>query len=78
MSNDQDTWLKYYRMKQTKAREDFATKLANGLDDAGLFRNCLNCANFHYETEICAMYKQRPPARIIVTGCPDHTDLIPF
>lgn len=53
--------------------------------DQGLFRSCLNCTHWTGETpqygeppESCRLYRARPPARIIVTGCDEHTDFIPF
>lgn len=43
----------------------------------GLLLNCLNCHYWKDKEEICGKYNQRPPAQIIVSGCPEHTD-IPF
>ena len=40
--------------------------------------NCLNCCSFHEETEQCAKYKARPPARTIAEGCPAWDLEIPF
>jgi recombinational DNA repair protein RecR len=50
----------------------------NELDRAT--RTCLNCQNFDEKSELCKFnsYNQRPPARVIVTGCPSHEDEIPF
>lgn len=44
------------------------------------FKNCLNCTNFNLKTEICKLANQRPPAKVIVYGCPSHDDVgvIPF
>lgn len=44
------------------------------------FRSCLTCINFDEPSEICKLYKQRPPARIIVNGCPSFDDIseVPF
>lgn len=45
------------------------------------FKTCLNCIRFIENTEICALYSQRPPARVIAFGCSsysDSTDEIPF
>jgi hypothetical protein len=42
-------------------------------------RTCLLCKHFNQITEICALAQQRPPARVIVVGCPQHDDDgIPF
>lgn len=34
-----------------------------------LFQSCIVCEHFNSETEICAQFNIRPPARIIVFGC---------
>lgn len=39
---------------------------------------CLNCENFNEPAELCRLAGQRPPARVIVTGCPKFSELIPF
>lgn len=43
-------------------------------------KSCLNCMHFEEAKELCGFkgYNQRPPARVIVTGCPSHEDEIPF
>lgn len=54
-------------------------RIFDWLDDAGLFRNCLTCAHWiEDENPMCGKYKMRPPTKIIVSGCEDHTDNIPF
>ena len=42
-------------------------------------RTCLTCDHFR-ETkgEVCGLYNQRPPARIIAFGCPSYENEIPF
>lgn len=44
------------------------------------FQSCLTCINFDEPSEVCKLYKQRPPARIIVNGCPSFDDIseVPF
>lgn len=44
------------------------------------FRSCINCLNFKEDQEICVLANQRPPAKVIVFGCPMHVDIkdIPF
>jgi hypothetical protein len=32
-------------------------------------RSCLNCTRFEVELEVCNLYDQRPPARIIAKAC---------
>lgn len=43
-------------------------------------KTCLNCEHFFEKNELCRFngINQRPPARVIVTGCPAHQDEIPF
>jgi hypothetical protein len=65
------------------AVDDFAHQLTAYFLDMGLFRSCLNCEHWIKEgaplnPETCGLYKSRPPARIIVTGCESHSDNIPF
>lgn len=65
------------------------TSVVQEWKDAGLFRSCLNCshwspanpianANEPAHPEGCSKYRQTPPAKIIVTGCDQHSDMIPF
>lgn len=37
--------------------------------DRHVLRSCLNCDSFRQETETCALFKMRPPARVIVFSC---------
>lgn len=42
-------------------------------------KTCLNCMHFDEPNEQCRKYdNQRPPARVIASGCPGHEDEIPF
>lgn len=53
-------------------------RISNAIEAAGAFRNCTNC--FHWQSipnELCKLYKERPPASVIVNGC-DEFDEIPF
>lgn len=45
-----------------------------------LYQSCINCENFDEKNELCKLAKQRPPARVIVFGCPkwEDKDEIPF
>ena len=37
--------------------------------------SCLTCCHFkEHEGELCGLYNQRPPARIIVNACPEYMD----
>lgn len=43
-------------------------------------KTCMNCCNFNATNDIdyCSKHNGKPPARIIVSGCPQHEDEIPF
>jgi hypothetical protein len=42
-------------------------------------RSCLNCTRFELEREVCILYDQRPPARIIAKACERWESLeLPF
>lgn len=64
-----------------QVRQDGMNKLAliitEFLMEKGFFTTCLNCSYWDNQKEICQYYKQRPPAKVIVSGCETHTD-IPF
>ncbi len=40
-------------------------------------RNCTKCFHWQDNPELCTLFKQRPPAKVIVVGC-DHYDYVPF
>lgn len=46
----------------------------------GGFKSCISCIHFDEQTEQCKLYKQRPPARVIVNACQEycHEKDIPF
>lgn len=51
-------------------------EVARGVVEA--LQTCLTCVHFTEATEVCALAKQRPPARVIAHGCDCHLDNIPF
>lgn len=63
------------------AHEGHIRRLVDSLVDKlyaeGIFRNCTECAYWKATQEICGKYNQRPPAKVIVKGCPDYDEL-PF
>lgn len=70
-----------------QAREAMIAKIAKDigerLADDGYFKNCYNCEHWiegppDNRQQICGMFKKRPPTHIIVSGCPEHSDNIPF
>lgn len=52
-------------------------KVHEHLVSRGAVSCCLTCGYFDEETEVCKEAGQRPPARVIVFGCPKWDD-IPF
>lgn len=38
------------------------------------YKNCLNCAHWIEENEICGKFNSRPPAEIIVYSCDHHLE----
>ncbi len=43
-----------------------------------LMQHCTNCDHFDLANEICTLCDVRPPAIVIVEGCPKWVELIPF
>jgi len=42
-------------------------------------RSCLNCTRFELEREVCILYDQRPPAKIIAKACGEWGSIeLPF
>lgn len=41
-------------------------------------KSCLNCECFDKKKDHCLEYNQRPPADVIVFGCPGWIQEIPF
>jgi hypothetical protein len=75
------------RILQDTVRENALKELAKGITnwmlEQGLYRTCLNCEHWiegppDNMQQICGKYNMRPPTKIIVCGCDDHSDNIPF
>lgn len=65
----------------TAQRVEFQSKIIR----TGHWVSCMNCEHFKVgnsieknTNELCGLYKARPPAHVIVHGCKDHIDDIPF
>jgi len=43
-----------------------------------IVHSCINCDDFNEANETCSQVNQRPPAKIVVFGCPKWTPSIPF
>ena len=65
------------RKSRDAALNDLAKIIATWMFENGWFQTCLNCCDWNDKTEICMRFKQRPPAKVIVSGCEFHSD-IPF
>jgi len=61
-----------------KIISDFVIGMRDALNEQT--QNCTNCGHFDERTENCILYKARPPASIIVSGCDSYQedDGIPF
>lgn len=73
------------RLKKADEKQAAIVEHQNSLLAANIWRSCLNCTNFHIgkpapasgATE-CVKYRMLPPPNIIVHGCRDWEDDIPF
>lgn len=71
-------------IKDTKERHGNNAEIVVAIDKAiraaidSASKSCLNCIHFNEKSELCGRCNQRPPARIIVLGCEQHEDEIPF
>lgn len=73
-------FLEYSSQQVTMAR--LAKDLFEAFRPDDIYPSCLTCRNFDHKPELCkiATPPQRPPADIIVRGCPMYRDAdeIPF
>lgn len=58
------------------AAQVLADAMVAHIDD--MTRHCANCSQYNHNAEICDRYMAKPPCRVIVVGCPDWEDEIPF
>lgn len=65
--------------RQSKDRVGDAHAICRDLID-NLTRTCVNCGKFESDdlNYICKQYNMKPPPRVIINGCEQHSDLIPF
>lgn len=57
--------------------EELAKDLADVIERKT--RTCVNCYHWRDDNETCGLTDNlRPPARVIVKGCDQHEDEIPF
>lgn len=45
---------------------------------AHIVHSCVNCMDFNHQNETCELANARPPANVVVFGCPKWTPDIPF
>lgn len=53
-------------------------KLQNDLIRAGSIPTCTNCEHWDKIKQLCTRWKMLPPAEVIVTGCEEWINEIPF
>lgn len=66
--------MKTFNQRQIEMRIQLQTEHVKAMS----WQTCLNCTNFMKDTEMCDIYRARPPAHIIVSGCSDYMIDIPF
>lgn len=66
----------FRRHEIQKAAQVLADAMVKELDVRT--RHCANCDLYNHKAEICTKYGTRPPCRVIVVGCPEWEDEIPF
>lgn len=68
-------------MNQTptqKFKADIVALLQEVMEEADIFKTCINCKNFREEAlELCVLSvpPSRPPARVIAFGCPAFVEV---
>lgn len=65
------------------AMKDLAKAMVNWLLEQGMFRTCYNCEHWlegppDNRLQKCGKFNIRPPTKVIVCGCDQHTDNIPY
>lgn len=73
-----NTALRLTDQDQASLGELFERVISATIRKMELGKNCLTCANFDHATEICAPCGKRPPASVIVEGCSQYQNIIPF
>lgn len=63
--------------KQLKLCETTAA-VHRELIERGMFKTCLNCDHKDPKGSTCNLYKAVPPMEVIVYGCNDWIEVIPF
>lgn len=66
--------------KEIEIRSSLASLTHKFLTGSIAYKNCLNCAHWHYGKDLCGKFNSKPPTEVIVYSCPSHEDNddIPF
>lgn len=62
----------------TNQQIELRIKFQDELVEKQVWQCCLNCTEFEENSENCKRFNARPPAYIIVSGCKDYCQDIPF
>lgn len=69
-------------MKLTPEVRQVDINLRNQLVKSGAWATCTNCTHWlpgnGQAQDKCELYNVTPPANVIITGCVNHQDEIPF
>lgn len=61
--------------EQIKLKQDWQKQMIN---KAGVLITCANCEAYDRKNDQCAQFKVRPPVDVIVIGCEEWEQAIPF
>lgn len=67
-----------FEIKRLRLIQSITNSVVHQMIIDGAMQSCLNCYHFNEAAETCGRYGKRPPARVIVTGCCEWEDEIPF
>jgi len=62
--------------QRKEAEHETIKKFQNTLLNRAIWRSCLNCDN--WDGSQCGKWRMMPPPHVIVNGCKDWEDDIPF
>lgn len=53
-------------------------RLHTAMVESQTWKCCCNCVDFDEHKMACNRFNAKPPAKVIVVGCEEHADDIPF
>lgn len=65
---------KLRRHAEIQINSALKTSIGAILKDESIFQSCITCHFFEEITEKCKIAGSRPPARVIVYGCPKYVE----